>query len=114
MLHYKFQGFAWASVGYAAHGMLLWSMFRPKASFERINLWAAAALGIAVVGHTMSTLVMLISYSAAVFVAPTAWGGELRRPRAAAAGVGRHGGHRARAGRLLPAAGAGFDLADQC
>jgi hypothetical protein len=23
--------------------MLLWSMFRPKASFERINLWAAAA-----------------------------------------------------------------------
>ena len=35
MLHYKFQGFAWASVGYAAHGMLLWSMFRPKASFER-------------------------------------------------------------------------------
>ena len=40
--------------------------------------------------------------------------GELRRPRAAPAGVGRHGGHRARAGRLLPAAGAGFDLADQC
>lgn len=75
MLHYKFQGFAWASVGYAAHGMLLWSMFRPRASFERINLWAAAALGIAVVGHTMSTLVMLISYSAAVLVAPTAWGG---------------------------------------
>ena len=75
MLHYKFQGFAWASVGYAAHGMLLWSMFRPQAPFERINLWAAAALGIAVVGHTMSTLVMLISYSAAVFVAPAAWGG---------------------------------------
>lgn len=75
MLHYKFQGFAWASVGYAAHGMLLWALFRPSASFERINLWAAAAIGIAVVGHTMSTLVMLITYSAAVLIAPTAWGG---------------------------------------
>lgn len=77
MLHYKFQGFAWASVGYAAHGMLLWAMFRPKADPARINLLAAVALGIAVVGHTMSTLVMLVCYSAAVFVAP-AGGGEVR------------------------------------
>jgi len=70
MLHYKFQGFAWASVGYAAHGLLLWSLFRPRAAFDRVNLPAAASLGIAVVGHTMSTLVLLICYSAAALVAP--------------------------------------------
>ncbi|HOB46353.1 MAG TPA: hypothetical protein PKM60_09295 [Zoogloea sp.] len=74
MLHYKFQGFAWASVGYAAHGLLLWSLFRPRASFDRLNLPAAAAIGIAVVGHTMSTLVILICYSAAALVAPGASG----------------------------------------
>lgn len=75
MLHYKFQGFAWASVGYAAHGLLLWSLFRPKASFDRVNLPAAAAIGIAVIGHTMSALVLLMCYSAVACVAPTADGG---------------------------------------
>ena len=69
MLHYKFQGFAWASVGYASHGMLLWSLFRPGASNRFLNVPAALAIALAVVGHTISALVNLICFSAACLVA---------------------------------------------
>ncbi|MCK7579192.1 MAG: hypothetical protein MZV65_27990 [Chromatiales bacterium] len=69
MLHYKFHGFAWASVGYASHGLLLWSLLRPGASHHLINIPAALAIGLSIWSHTISALVNLICFSAYVLVA---------------------------------------------
>src|SRR4029079_1707502 len=75
MVHYKYQGVAWASVGYAAHGLLLWAMLRPAAANRFFNAPAAVAIGLAVVGHTISALVNLICYSATCLVST---GGDSR------------------------------------
>lgn len=63
MLHYKFHGLAWASVGYAAHGMLLWALAKPQTDKRLINGWAAVAVALAVGSHIISALVNLIAYS---------------------------------------------------
>ncbi len=68
MLHYKFHGLAWASVGYFSHGMLLWAMFRPEATRTGFNGWASVAIALAVGTHIISALVNLICYSALCFV----------------------------------------------
>lgn len=63
MLHYKFNGFAWAATGFACLGLLLWSVMRPNAQGKFINCWAALAIGLAVLSHTVSALVYLICFS---------------------------------------------------
>lgn len=63
MLHYKFQNFAWASVGYTAHGFLFGSLFRPSANNSSINIAAIFAIGLAVLAHIISALVILICFS---------------------------------------------------
>ncbi|MDS4022560.1 MAG: hypothetical protein RKR03_18950 [Candidatus Competibacter sp.] len=64
MLNYKFDGLAWATMGYASHGFLFWALFRPGASRNIINVWAAIAIGVAVGSHIISALVNLVCYSA--------------------------------------------------
>jgi hypothetical protein len=68
MLHYKFHGFAWASLAYAAHGMLLWAMVRPGADRKVLNGWAAVAIALSVATHIISALVNLLVWSAAAAV----------------------------------------------
>jgi hypothetical protein len=67
MLNYKFDGLAWATMGYASHGFLFWALFRPGAPRKTINVWAAIAIGFAVGSHIISALVNLVCYSATAF-----------------------------------------------
>lgn len=68
MISYKFNGFPWAATGSAALGFLLWSIMRPRAERHWINLWAALAIGLAVLSHIVSALVALICFSFACLV----------------------------------------------
>ena len=89
MLNYKFDGLAWATMGYASHGFLFWALFRPGASRKVINLWAAIAIGVAVGSHILSALVNLICYSARFFsrLSGTESRGPIRLARSVAAWV---------------------------
>lgn len=71
MLNYKFDGLAWATVGYASHGFLFWALFRPGATRKFVNLWAAVAIGIAFGSHIVSALLTVVCYSV-VALFPTA------------------------------------------
>ncbi|CAG1021230.1 hypothetical protein MTYM_00855, partial [Methylococcales bacterium] len=67
MLQYKFHGFPWA-IAFAAHGLLLWSLLRPRSEHHFINLWAAMAIGLATLSHTVSTLIALICFTVVAIV----------------------------------------------
>jgi hypothetical protein len=77
MLNYKFDGLAWATMGYASHGLLLWGLFRPAASQRLLNPWVAVAIAIAVGSHIISALVNLVCYSASVLFPAGGDGGRL-------------------------------------
>ncbi|MFO1428804.1 MAG: hypothetical protein U1F76_01480 [Candidatus Competibacteraceae bacterium] len=64
MLNYKFDGLAWATMGYASHGFLFWALFRPGTSRKVVNVWAAVAISVVVGSHIVSALVNLVCYSA--------------------------------------------------
>jgi hypothetical protein len=63
MLNYKFDGLAWATMGYASHGFLFWALFRPGAARSFINVWAAVAIAIALGSHIVSALLNIVCYS---------------------------------------------------
>lgn len=68
LLQYKFHGFPW-SFAFAAYGLLLWSLLRPRNESRLINVWAAVAIGIATLSHTVSALMALICFGVAALVA---------------------------------------------
>ena len=68
MLYYKFGGWAWASMGYFSHALLLWAVLRPTANRLRINVPAAVAIALAVWSHVISALIGLIVVSIVVLV----------------------------------------------
>ncbi|WP_300454488.1 hypothetical protein [Accumulibacter sp.] len=68
LLQYKFHGFPW-SFAFAAYGLLLWALLRPRDESPSINVWAAVAIGIATLSHTVSALMALICFSVAALVA---------------------------------------------
>lgn len=82
MLHYKFQGFAWAGTAYLTHGMLLWALMRPCASRGYLNVWAAVAIGLAIGTHIVSAEINLICYAFFCIARSTRWAGGERRPLA--------------------------------
>ena len=82
MLHYKFQGFAWAGTAYFTHGLLLWALMRPEAGRGWLNLWAAVAIGLAIATHIVSAEINLICYAAFCLARATRWAGAERRPLA--------------------------------
>ena len=91
MLNYKFDGLAWAAAGYASHGLLFWSVFRPGADPRRINGWAAVAVALAVGSHIVSALINLVCYSLLILVPVGerwSWPGLARRAAAWLATVG--------------------------
>jgi hypothetical protein len=68
ILHYKFHGLAWASAGYATHGMLLWALTRERSERGIFNGWAAAAIVLAVGSHIIGALINIVCYSGYAFV----------------------------------------------
>ncbi len=63
MLNYKFNGFAWGSVGYVFHALMAYALLRPGANSRVFNGLAAFAIAGAVYAHTISALVNLAAFS---------------------------------------------------
>lgn len=79
MLHYKFGGLPWGSVGYATQGMLLWALVRQKDKGLVLNTWAALAIGLSVGAHILSALINLICFSFFCLARATPWAGQDRQ-----------------------------------
>ena len=68
MLHYKWQGFPWASVGHLATAWLLWALLRQPSRPESVNLHAVPALAVGILSHVVSAMALVIVISAAFLI----------------------------------------------